>query len=68
MTYQSAHALRTALEDRLLKQSTAGISLDRLRRRVMFERIIARIQKTEPAIGSSRAEWHSKYASETTHG
>ncbi|GAA2332916.1 hypothetical protein GCM10009854_05370 [Saccharopolyspora halophila] len=48
MTYQSAQALRTALEDRLLKQSTSGISLDRLRRRVMFERIIARIQKTEP--------------------
>ena len=41
-TYQSAHALRTALESRLLAQSTeTGVSLDRLRRRVMFERIIA---------------------------
>ena len=49
MTYQSAQALRTALENRLLAQSTeTGASLDRLRRRVMFERIIARIQAAEP--------------------
>lgn len=49
MTYQSAPALRTALERRLLAQSTeTGTSLDRLRRRVMFERIIARIQAAEP--------------------
>lgn len=49
MTYQSAQALRTALEHWLLAQSTeTGISLDRLRRRVMFERIIARIQTVEP--------------------
>jgi hypothetical protein len=33
----------------LLAQSTeTGVSLDRLRRRVMFERIIARFQATEP--------------------
>lgn len=49
MTYQSAHALRTALEHRLLTRSKeTGTSLDRLRRRVLFERIIARIQAAEP--------------------
>lgn len=49
MTYQSAQALRTALETRLLARSTeTGVSLDRLRRRVMFERVIARIQAGEP--------------------
>ena len=49
MTYQSAPALRTALEHRLLERSTeTGASLDRLRRRVMFERIIARMQAAEP--------------------
>ncbi|HKR48967.1 MAG TPA: nucleotidyl transferase AbiEii/AbiGii toxin family protein [Pseudonocardiaceae bacterium] len=49
MTYQSAPALRTALERRLLARSAeTGASLDRLRRRVMFERIIARIQAAEP--------------------
>lgn len=49
MIYQSPQALRTALEHRLLVTSTeSGISLDRLRRRVMFERIIARIQAAEP--------------------
>lgn len=49
MTYQSAQALRTALEHRLLARSTeTAASLDRLRRRVMFERIIVRIQATEP--------------------
>jgi hypothetical protein len=49
MTYHSAQALRTALEHRLLAQSTeTGVSLDRLRRRVIFERIIARIQAAEP--------------------
>ncbi len=49
MTYQSAQALRTALERRLLERSTeTGTSLDRLRRRVVFERIIARIQAAEP--------------------
>lgn len=49
MTYRTAQALRTALERRLLVTSTeSGISLDRLRRRVLFERIVARIQATEP--------------------
>jgi hypothetical protein len=47
--YKSAQAFRIALEDRLLARSAeTGVSLDRLRRRVMFERIIARIQAAEP--------------------
>lgn len=54
MIYQSPQALRTALEHRLLVTSTeSGISLDRLRRRVMFERIIARIQAAEPSVGGN---------------
>ncbi len=49
MTYQSAPALRIALERRLLARSAeTGVSLDRLRRRVMFERVIARVQAAEP--------------------
>lgn len=67
MIYQSPQALRTALEHRLLLTSTqTGISLDRLRRRVMFERIIARIQAAEPGDGSSKVEWHSRFAYATT--
>src|SRR5207244_6946367 len=38
-----------ALEQRLLARSEAtGVSLDRLRRRVLFERIIARLVASEP--------------------
>jgi hypothetical protein len=38
-----------ALEDRLLARSNeTGISLDRLRRRVVFERVVARLQTAEP--------------------
>jgi predicted nucleotidyltransferase component of viral defense system len=49
MTYGTPHVLRTALEDRLQRRSQeAGISLDRLRRRVMFERIVARLEVAEP--------------------
>lgn len=49
MTYETPHALRTALEQRLLNRSRAtGVALDRLRRRVLFERILARIQAAEP--------------------
>jgi hypothetical protein len=69
MTYQSAQALRTALENRLLTQSTeTGASLDRLRRRVMFERIIARTQAAEPGHGYSKVAWHSKFVYVTTPG
>lgn len=49
MTYGSPQALRTALEHRLLATSReAGIAVDRLRRRVLFERIVARLQVAEP--------------------
>ncbi|HEY8788098.1 MAG TPA: nucleotidyl transferase AbiEii/AbiGii toxin family protein [Actinopolymorphaceae bacterium] len=51
MTYETPKALRTALEQRLLTRSQAtGISLDRLRRRVLFERIVARLQAAEPGL------------------
>ena len=49
MTYATAEALRIALEHRLLNQSReSGLSLERLRRRVVFERIIARLANAEP--------------------
>lgn len=49
MTYETPQALRMALEQRLLSQSqTGGVNLDRLRRRVLFERIISRLQAAEP--------------------
>lgn len=49
MTYETAEALRTALEHRLNSRSReAGISIDRLRRRVVFERVVARLAHAEP--------------------
>ena len=49
MTYSTPAALRMALEDRLLARSNeTGVSLDRLRRRVVFERVAARLQTVEP--------------------
>ncbi|MGE3445921.1 MAG: nucleotidyl transferase AbiEii/AbiGii toxin family protein [Acidimicrobiia bacterium] len=49
MTYDSQRALRTALEHRLLQRSAeTGVSLDRLRRRVVFERLVARLSSAEP--------------------
>lgn len=49
MTYDTPAALRAALEQRLLTRSTeTGVSLDRLRRRVLFERIVARLERAEP--------------------
>ncbi len=49
MTYGTPRALRVALEQRLLTRSNAsGVGLDRLRRRVIFERIVARLQGAEP--------------------
>lgn len=48
MIYGTAQALRSALEHRLLAISTeTGIALDRLHRRVIFERIVARLQARE---------------------
>lgn len=49
MTYNSPRALRTALEHRLLQRATeTSVSLDRLRRRVVFERVVARLLSAEP--------------------
>ncbi len=51
MTYESPRALRTALEHRLLITSRdTGVALDRLRRRVLFERIVARLHTAEPGL------------------
>jgi predicted nucleotidyltransferase component of viral defense system len=49
MTYETPQTLRMALEDRLRNRSAqTGISPDRLRRRVLFERIVARLEAAEP--------------------
>lgn len=49
MTYETPLALRAALEQRLLNHSLeTGVALDRLRRRVVFERIVARLDAAEP--------------------
>ena len=49
MAYDSPVALRTALEQRLQSEAQAtGIALNRLRRRVVFERIVFRIDAAEP--------------------
>ena len=51
MTYETPEAFRTALEDRLKTRSReGGPGLDRLRRRVLFERIVARLQSAEPGL------------------
>lgn len=49
MTYDSPRALRTVFEHRLLQRAAeTGVSLDRLRRRVVFERVAARLSSAEP--------------------
>ncbi len=49
MVYGSAAALRAALEHRLQAESQeSGVALSRLRRRVVFERIVSRIESAEP--------------------
>lgn len=49
MTYDSPQALRAALEQRLRNRSAeSAIPLDRLRRRVVFERLVARLERAEP--------------------
>ena len=51
MTYDSPRALRTALEHRLVTRSKESkIPLDRLRRRVMFERLVLRLERAEPGV------------------
>lgn len=49
MSYDTPEALRQALEHRLNSQSReSGVSIDRLRRRVIFERVVARLAHAEP--------------------
>jgi hypothetical protein len=49
VTYGTPQALRTALEARIRNESAAtGLSSDRLRRRVVFQRIATRLQRAEP--------------------
>ncbi len=47
--YATAAALRQAIEERLRHRSeTTGESLDRLRRRLVFERLLVRLQESQP--------------------
>lgn len=49
MTYDTPNALRMALEQRLQNQARdSGLTLDRLRRRVVFQRVVTRLQRAEP--------------------
>lgn len=49
MTYDSAAALRAALEQRLINRAAqTGLGLDRLRRGILFERIVARLEAAQP--------------------
>jgi hypothetical protein len=49
MSYQTPQALRAALEQKLLARSeTSRVPLDRLRRRVVFERVVSRLQAADP--------------------
>ncbi len=49
MRYETPAAFRQAIEDRLrLRSQDTGQSLDRLRRRVVFERILARLLGAQP--------------------
>ena len=49
MSYGTPQALRTALEARVRNESAAtGVPPDRLRRRVVFQRIVTRLQRAEP--------------------
>ena len=50
MRYETAEALRTALEQRLKNEAEAsGIALMRLRKRAAFERFLARLAASEPS-------------------
>jgi hypothetical protein len=46
--YASASAFRTALETRLNNEQTEGVGVSRLRKRVVFERLLARLQAVAP--------------------
>lgn len=48
MRYESAVAFRTALEARLKAEQSSGVGLSRLRKRVVFERLLARLVTVAP--------------------
>ncbi len=49
MSYGTPQALRAAIEARIRNESAAtGVSPDRLRRRVVLQRIVTRLQRAEP--------------------
>jgi predicted nucleotidyltransferase component of viral defense system len=48
MRYTSAGAFRTALETRLKNAQSEGVGISRLRKRVVFERLLARLQAVAP--------------------
>jgi hypothetical protein len=48
MRYVSAGAFRTALEARLRMEQTDGVGVSRLRKRVVVERLLARLQEVAP--------------------
>jgi predicted nucleotidyltransferase component of viral defense system len=48
MRYASAAAFRTALEARLQVEQSDGVGISRLRKRVVFERLLARLQAVAP--------------------
>ena len=55
MRYAGPAALRMALGQRLRNESQeSGISVDRLRRRMMYERIVVRLDLAEPDVGGER--------------
>jgi hypothetical protein len=46
--YRTAAAFRTALEARLRAEQRDGVGISRLRKRVVFERLLARLQAVAP--------------------
>ena len=48
MKYRTAAAFRTALEARLKAEQRDGVGISRLRKRVVFERLLARLQAVAP--------------------
>jgi predicted nucleotidyltransferase component of viral defense system len=48
MKYRTAAAFRTALEARLKAEKHDGVGMSRLRKRVVFERLLARLQVVAP--------------------
>jgi hypothetical protein len=46
--YSSASAFRSALESRLKNEQSEGVGVARLRKRVVFERLLARLQAVAP--------------------